>query len=34
MDDVDRKLLNLILEDFPVTVAPFAESSGLKEGKK
>jgi|GEM_PF-3195390 DNA-binding Lrp family transcriptional regulator len=29
MDDVDRKLLNLILEDFPVTVAPFAESSGL-----
>lgn len=32
MDDVDRKLLNLIQEDFPVTAAPFAESSGLNEG--
>ncbi len=25
MDDIDRKLLNLIQEDFPITAAPFAE---------
>jgi len=25
MDDIDRKLLNLIQEDFPITEAPFAE---------
>ena len=25
MDAIDRKLLNLIQEDFPITAAPFAE---------
>jgi len=25
MDDIDRKLLNLIQEDFPITAAPFAQ---------
>jgi DNA-binding Lrp family transcriptional regulator len=25
MDDIDRKLLNLIQEDFPIAAAPFAE---------
>ena len=25
MDDTDKKLLNLIQEDFPITAAPFAE---------
>jgi DNA-binding Lrp family transcriptional regulator len=25
MDDIDRKLLNLIQEDFPLTEAPFAQ---------
>jgi siroheme decarboxylase len=25
MDNIDRKLLNLIQEDFPITAAPFAE---------
>ena len=38
MDDVDRKLLNLIQEDFPVTAAPFAGSrqgrARLNEGEK
>jgi DNA-binding Lrp family transcriptional regulator len=28
MDDIDRKLLNLIQEDFPVTAEPFAEAAG------
>lgn len=27
MDAIDRKLLNLIQEDFPITAAPFAEVS-------
>jgi DNA-binding Lrp family transcriptional regulator len=34
MDDVDKKLLNFIQEDFPVTAVPFAESLGLNEGNK
>jgi len=25
MDDIDRRLVNLIQEDFPITAAPFAE---------
>jgi DNA-binding Lrp family transcriptional regulator len=25
MDAIDRKLLNLIQEDFPITAAPFAD---------
>ncbi|MBU2252318.1 MAG: AsnC family protein, partial [Proteobacteria bacterium] len=25
MDDTDKRLLNLIQEDFPITAAPFAE---------
>jgi len=28
MDDTDRKLLNLIQEDFPLAEAPFAEAAG------
>jgi siroheme decarboxylase len=27
MDDIDRKLLNLIQEDLPITEAPFAQSA-------
>jgi len=36
MDDIDRKLLNLIQEDFPITAAPFAEVAarlGIGEGE-
>jgi len=36
MDDIDRKLLNLIQEDFPITATPFAEVAaqlGIGEGE-
>ncbi len=36
MDAIDRKLLNLIQEDFPLTAAPFAEVAarlGIGEGE-
>jgi DNA-binding Lrp family transcriptional regulator len=29
MDDIDRRLLNIIQEDFPLTAEPFAEVAGL-----
>ena len=34
MDAIDRKLLNLIQEDFPITAAPFADVASVSGSAK